>query len=39
MQAIGRTTDYMPTESPVIITVAEPVWPGSAIFITGPEPV
>ena len=36
---IGRTTDCIPTESPVIITVAGPVSPDLAIFSTGFEPV
>ena len=36
---IGITTDCMPTESPEIITVAGPVSPDSAIFLTGSPPV
>ena len=36
---IGRTTDCMPTESPVIMTVAGPVSPDLAIFSTGFDPV
>ena len=39
MQAIGKTASCIPTERPVIITVAEPVCPDSAIFTTGLEPV
>ena len=37
--AIGITTDCMPTESPEIMTVADPVSPDSAIFSTGFPPV
>ena len=36
---IGRTTDCIPTESPVIMTVAGPVSPDLAIFSTGFDPV
>ena len=32
---IGITTDCMPTDSPEIITVADPVSPDSAISLTG----
>ena len=31
----GITTDCMPTERPLIITVAEPVCPASAISLIG----
>ena len=36
---IGSTTDCIPTDKPVIITVAGPVSPDLAIFSTGEEPV
>ena len=35
----GTTTDSMPTANPVIMTVAGPVWPALAIFLTGVEDV
>ena len=31
----GITTDCMPTDKPLIITVAEPVFPDSAISLMG----
>ena len=39
IHAIGITTDCIPTDRPVIITVAGPVCPDSAILIIGFEPV
>ena len=39
MVSRGITTDCMPTASPVIITVAEPVSPAWAMRITGLEEV
>ena len=36
---IGITTDCIPTDNPEIITVAGPVSPDSAIFLTGFPPV
>ena len=39
MVSSGITTDCMPTASPVIITVAEPVSPAWAMRITGLEEV
>jgi len=36
---IGITTDCIPTDKPEIITVADPVSPDSAIFLTGLPPV
>ena len=36
---IGKTTDCIPTDKPVIITVAGPVSPDLAIFSTGVDPV
>ena len=35
----GTTTDCSPIDSPVVITVADPVCPCSAIFRTGAPPV
>ena len=35
----GITTDYIPTDKPEIITVADPVSPEAAISLTGDPPV